>query len=86
MKIGSYCDGQYLDGLRLIDNQGVCFVDETWGADNEEEWIIKEIPDGHEIIGLKASIDGIFDFSEVLLEVKLNQRLGFVLWKPIRKP
>ena len=40
-------------GLRLIDENGDCIVDETWDNYGKDvEWITQSIPDKQEIIGL----------------------------------
>ena len=55
--IGRICmkvsDGSYINGLRLVDNNGNYIVDVNWDEiTNEGEWIEHEIPEGHEIIGI----------------------------------
>ncbi len=72
MKIGEYEDDKYLDGLRLIDRDGNYLFDQVWCSGESGEWVTKKIPPGHEIIGLHASIDGLFYFNNELLECKLN--------------
>ena len=41
-------------GLRLTDEKGELFVDETWSKWSHSEWIEFEVPKGMEVIGLKA--------------------------------
>ena len=49
-------EGNYLNGLQLIDTEGEFVVDVTWdGAEEDEdagEWIRNEVPIGQEIIGI----------------------------------
>ena len=41
-------------GLRLIDENGDFIVDELWSKWSHSEWTEFEIPEGMEVIGLKA--------------------------------
>ena len=52
-------EGNYLNGLRLIDTNGDFVVDVTWdGAEEDDEdageWITSEVPIGQEIIGIQS--------------------------------
>ena len=48
-------DGSYINGLRLVDDNGNYIVDVNWDEiTNEGEWIEHVVPEGHEIIGIQS--------------------------------
>ena len=65
-----------IKGIRLIGEEELNIVDETWDRwDADGEWVTKEIPEGHNIIGLQTH-------SLSLGGEDMLMRVGYVLWSP----
>ena len=45
--------------MRLIDDSGASIVDLEWSAARVSEWVTQDIPEGHEIVGLYMSKEGL---------------------------
>ena len=65
-----------LQGLRMVDDKGITFIDELWykGANHHiGEWKTEIIPAGMEIIGIRANTKQWFNYIA---------KLSFLLWEP----
>ena len=56
-----------------MDDQGEDLVDLVLGEQSEGEWVIREMPEGKEIIGL---------YCNNLSHKRYLESLGLILWKP----
>ena len=70
-KIGIYWFKNHVCGIRLVDDKGLFLVDSVW-YDGMGDWEFKEIPEGTEIIGLKANTTLNFSIPS----------LSFIIWEP----
>ena len=62
-----------MDGMRLYDENNEVLCDIKWCDSKDSVWETRDIPDGHEIIGLYMSKEG---------HEEAIQSLGFNLWNP----
>ena len=67
-------DGQ-INRFRLMDDQGGDVVDLVFGEQEAGEWVIRELPEGKEIIGLYCNTQSHRRYIE---------SIGLILWKPRR--
>ena len=65
-------DGEYLEGIRFLGDNGEILAENTWNIRPKGEWVTKEIPDGQAIIGIKCRTYALYHI----------RRLAFVLWVP----